>query len=178
MRWRPGKSIGFCAGAPWGDVAAARGLGHVLVGSSDLWPGHPEKCLSVSTAWAKANPDGLVALTRALLQACAICNDPAESNAVADLLACIGLPRAACLRSLPGGAGRERVVFASAASGEGGRDGWHADKQLARWFLDQLESGGWATGEVSGDAADALYRPDLLAPALAAEARRLETDPG
>ena len=164
-----GQVAGFCAGAPWGDLAVTRNLGHVLVGSSSLWPGHPEKCLCVATAWTEAHPEGMLALTRAMLQACAICRDPAQSGAVADLLAGIGLPREECVRSLPGGDSRERVVFASAAATVD--EIWHADRQLALWFLEQMQAAGLATGDVAPEVAAGIYRPDLLLPALAAEAR-------
>ncbi len=165
-----GQVAGFCAGAPWGDVAVTRGLGHVLAGSSDLWPGHPEKCLCVASAWAEAHPAGMLALTRAMLQACVVCNDAAQSGTVADLLAGIGLPRDGCVRSLPGGRGRERVVFAGADAAGGDGAVWQADRQLALWFLEQMRLGGWAAGDVARDVAAGIYRPDLLRPALEAEA--------
>src|SRR4051794_35510385 len=40
-----GTISGFCAGAPWGDVAEAQQAGRVLIGTSAIWPFHPEKCL-------------------------------------------------------------------------------------------------------------------------------------
>ena len=171
-----GQVAGFCAGAPWGGVAQAKGVGEMLVGSSRLWPGHPEKCLCVATAWAESKPDGLVALTRAMLQACAICNDPVQGDAVADMLAGIGLPRRETRSSLPGGDGQERVVFASTLGMQSGRDDesggiWHTDRQLALWFVEQMQEGGWASRDMAPDVAAGIYRPDLLLPGLEAETR-------
>ncbi len=51
-----GSITGFCAGAPWGDLAERQDIGRVLVGTSVIWPFHPEKCLAVSAAWAEENP--------------------------------------------------------------------------------------------------------------------------
>src|SRR3954451_13616505 len=52
-----GTISGFCAGAPWGNVAERENAGQILIGTSVIWPFHPEKCLCVSEAWADANPD-------------------------------------------------------------------------------------------------------------------------
>ena len=52
-----GQIAGFCAGAPWGMAAELAGVGNVLLGTSDIWPFHPEKCLAVRDDWAVANPD-------------------------------------------------------------------------------------------------------------------------
>ena len=171
-----GQVSGFCAGAPWGGLAQSQNVGRVLIGSSRLWPGHPEKCLCVATGWAEAQPEALVALTRVMLRACAICNDPAQNAAVAELMAASGLPLAETRSSLPGGDGEERVMFASAESMQGqaiDESGgvWHADRQLALWFVEQMKEGGWASREMTAEMAAGIYRPDLLLPGLEAETR-------
>ena len=169
---KAGQIAGFCAGAPWGEVAAAQGQGVIVGGSSTLQPSHPEKCLCVAAGWAQAWPDDLVALTRAMLQACAICQDPAQADAVAGLLAGIGLPRAECRLALPGGAGIDRIEFADAAAS--GPDAiWHADPRTAQGMLEIMRAQGWITASPDPDPgiARALYRHDLLLPALQAESR-------
>jgi NitT/TauT family transport system ATP-binding protein/nitrate/nitrite transport system substrate-binding protein len=164
-----GQVAGFCAGAPWGDVAATRGAGVIIAGSSTLRPGHPEKCLCVAAAWAESRPDRLIALTRALIQACAICADPAWADDVANLLAGIGLPRDECRRALPGGIGPEQIGFADAAA-SGPNPIWHADPNAALAMLEAMRAQGWLPQGIDATAASALYRPDLLLPAMQAEA--------
>src|ERR1700733_3936262 len=74
-----GSIAGFCAGAPWGDVAEAQAAGHILIGTSVIWPFHPEKCLCVGEAWADANAELLHHLLRAVLRAQIRCDLPEEA---------------------------------------------------------------------------------------------------
>lgn len=161
-----GRIAGFCAGAPWGDVAAARGAGQVLLGTSSIWPHHPEKCLAVGSAWAEAQPEALVHLLRAVLQAQILCDRPEEAPAIAALLARpdgLGLPEAATLAGLPGGSGMEQIGFHAGAA-------WFPAQAHALWFLRQMQRWGWLSADAALEAvARSVYRPDLLAPALAAE---------
>jgi nitrate/nitrite transport system ATP-binding protein len=72
-----GNIVGYCAGEPWNVRAVARGVGTIRFTDADLWPTHPEKVLGVSRAWARQNPKTHAALVRALLMACARCDDRA-----------------------------------------------------------------------------------------------------
>ncbi len=63
------------------------GAGRILIGTSVIWPFHPEKCLCVGEAWAEANPDLLHHLLRAVLQAQVRCDQPEEAAGIAALLA-------------------------------------------------------------------------------------------
>ncbi len=165
-----GGIAGFCSGAPWGDVAAAAGAGHVLLGSSALWPGHPEKCLAVAASWAEAQPEALAGLTSALLQAGRICETASEADGVAALLAGIGLPLQPCRNALPGGAGAERIRFAAIPAEDAGpRTIAIADRDHARWFLGQMQRWGWIAPETGFAEINELYRPELLQPALVSE---------
>ena len=160
-----GRIAGFCAGAPWGELAEQRGSGEVLLGTSDIWNAHPEKCLAVAAPWATANPTALQALLRALLQAQRLCKRDDMSPWIARCLAepPLALPREATLACLPGGSAKERVHFAP----EEVAYPWpsHAD-----WFLSQMRRWGWlAANECLKGAADRIYTPDLLAPAAAEE---------
>jgi two-component system, oxyanion-binding sensor len=160
-----GRIIGFCAGAPWGDAAEAAGDGVVLLGSSAIWGHHPEKCLALAEPWAQAHPDAVTALLRALLAAGRACARAEEAPALAGLLAEAGIaaPRRALLAALPGGAGQERIGFHDGAA-------WFPWLSHARWFLAQLQRWGWlAAGADAAALARAVYRPDLLAPAAAAD---------
>jgi ABC-type nitrate/sulfonate/bicarbonate transport system substrate-binding protein len=163
-----GRIDGFCAGAPWGAMAARAGLGRTVVVSSGIWLDHPEKCLAVRADWATEHPAALQALLRALLLASLRCDDPAETPALAALLAepsFVGVPAEAIAASLPGGPpGGEvdRSVFAA----HGATFPWRVH---ARWFLDQMAR--WRSLPPGTDAAataERVYRPDLYEKAATA----------
>ncbi|MDE2201022.1 MAG: ABC transporter substrate-binding protein [Rhodospirillales bacterium] len=156
-----GRIAGFCAGAPWGDVAAAGGAGAVLFGTSAIWAGHPEKCLAVSEDWIGRHPAALTKLLRAVLHAQRLCDDPAEAPALARLLegGLLALPPGSTSAALPGGAGAERIRFHAGAA-------WCPFPAHAAWFAGQMRRWGWLGADL---AARDLYRPDLLAPAARAE---------
>ena len=157
---------GFCAGAPWGDVAERQAAGRILLGTSAIWPFHPEKCLCVGEAWADANPDLLHRLLRAVLRAQISCDRPEEAPAIAALLADpngLRLPEEASRAALPGGTGAELIRFHT-------REAWFPARAHALWFLGQLRRWDWLDGRTDLDALAArVYRPDLLASAIEAE---------
>lgn len=162
-----GAIAGFCAGAPWGEVAEQRGVGRIITGTSAIWPSHPEKCLCVGEAWADANPEALQRLLRATLLAQARCELAEEAPAIAALLSDpdgLGLSETATRAALPGGRGAEQIRFFS-------REAWFPARAHAHWFLAQMRRWGWLDQAVDLDAlAGRVYRPDLLAPAVVAEA--------
>jgi ABC-type nitrate/sulfonate/bicarbonate transport system substrate-binding protein len=161
-----GSIAGFCAGAPWGDVAEARQAGRILIGTSVIWPFHPEKCLCVGQLWADANPDLLHQLLRAVLRAQVRCDLPEEAAGIAALLADpngLGLPEEACRAALPGGVGAELIRFHT-------REAWFPARAHAVWFLGQMRRWGWLEDTADLQAlASEVYRPDLLAAAVEAE---------
>ena len=161
-----GTIDGFCAGAPWGDVAERRGAGRTVIGTSAIWPFHPEKCLCVGEAWAEANPGLLQHLLRALLLAQSRCDLPAEAAGIAALLADPngpGLPAEASRAALPGGGGAELIRFYN-------REAWFPARTHALWFLGQMRRWGWLEDGMDREGLAAqVYRPDLLAPAVIAE---------
>lgn len=63
-------------GEPWNSRAVYEGIGVVLTTDPDLWPGHVEKVLGVTEAWAEQYPQTHLALIKALLEACEYCDDP------------------------------------------------------------------------------------------------------
>jgi ABC-type nitrate/sulfonate/bicarbonate transport system substrate-binding protein len=161
-----GTIAGFCAGAPWGEVAERAGVGRILLGTSVIWPFHPEKCLCADEAWAEANPELLHHLLRAVLLAQIRCDLPEEAPMIAALLADpngLRLPEAACIASLPGGSGGELIRFHA-------REAWFPAHAHALWFLGQMRRWGWLDDQIDLDAlAGRVYRPDLLAAAVHAE---------
>jgi len=150
---------GFCAGAPWGFAAEQAGAGAVLLGTSDIWPFHPEKCLAVREDWAMAEPDSLTRLLRVLMRAQMICDRPEEADAVAAILADEGglaLPRDAARSALPGGTGLEQIHFHNAGAA-------YPAPPHAIWFLLQMRRWGWLDeGMDVGSVARTVYRPDLF----------------
>jgi ABC-type nitrate/sulfonate/bicarbonate transport system substrate-binding protein len=161
-----GSIAGFCAGAPWGDVAEHEGAGRILIGTSVIWPFHPEKCLCVGEAWADANPGLLHHLLRGVLRAQIRCDLPDEAPMIAALLSDangLRLSEAACRAALPGGYGAELIRFHT-------REAWFPARAHALWFLGQMRRWGWLDDETDLDALAAqVYRPDLLASAVEAE---------
>ncbi len=167
-----GRIAGFCAGAPWGEVAAQEGVGSVLLGTSAIWPNHPEKCLALATTWASTQPDAVQMLLRALIRAGRLCDAADEAPGIARLLADpkgLGLPEQATRAALPGGDGAETIHFRAGPA-------WPSH---ATWFLEQMRRWGWISDFDPASAARAVYRPDLVVPAAGAEGlRRPQDSPG
>lgn len=161
-----GEISGFCAGAPWGQVAERNGAGRILIGTSSIWPFHPEKCLCVSEPWAEANPEMLHHLLRAVLRAQIRCDVPEEAPMIAALLADprgLHLPEEDCRAALSGGGGAELIRFHT-------REAWFPARAHALWFLGQMRRWSWLDEVVDIKAlANQVYRPDLLAAAVEAE---------
>jgi NitT/TauT family transport system ATP-binding protein/nitrate/nitrite transport system substrate-binding protein len=159
-----GEIDGFCAGAPWGAVAASQGLGRTIAVTSEIWRRHPEKCLAVRRDWSEGQPVALQAMLRAILRAGRRCDDPEAAPEIAALLAkpaYLDLAEATILGSLPGGTNpdADRSIFHAHAA-------TYPFISQARWFLTQ--SARWRELPVDFDAArvaGTVYRPDLYAPA-------------
>jgi nitrate/nitrite transport system substrate-binding protein len=83
-----GHIDGFCAGEPWGALAAQDGSGFTVAASQHIWPGHPGKALGATAAFADANPQACRALVAALLEAGRwIDASPLHRDAAAEVLA-------------------------------------------------------------------------------------------
>ncbi len=81
-----GEIDGFCAGAPWGALAARTGSGAIVAESATLAPGHPEKFVVLRADFAEIRL-AAGALRAALGAATALCRAPDEAPALAHLLA-------------------------------------------------------------------------------------------
>ncbi len=146
----------FCAGSPWPQTAQLLGRGEVLFSDPDYWSLKPEKVLGVRAAWAEANPEGTIALVRALLRAAMWASAPGNREDLIRILA-----RRAYVH-----APAEAIAMALAEGGSG----LILDPQVAtypwishaKWFLGQMVRWGMLTPEHDFDQlARHVYRPDL-----------------
>jgi nitrate/nitrite transport system ATP-binding protein len=83
---KSGSIDGYCVGEPWNARAVSEGIGVVMATDNDIWPGHIEKVLGVTEAWAEQYPKTHIALVKALLEACEYCDDRRNREEIADLL--------------------------------------------------------------------------------------------
>jgi NitT/TauT family transport system ATP-binding protein/nitrate/nitrite transport system substrate-binding protein len=154
-----GQIAGFCTGAPWGMAAELAGVGKVLLGTSEIWPFHPEKCLAVRDDWAVGNPEALTRLLRALMRAQVICDQPEAAEQIVATLTDetgLALPQQAARAALPGGSSHEQIHFHGAGAA-------FPALPHALWFLRQMRRWGWlAEGVDIARAARTVYRPDLF----------------
>jgi len=161
---RAGRIAGFCAGAPWGDVAERAGVGVTVATAGDVWRSAPGKALAVRERWSERRPDELAGLVRALYRAARFCDAPANASYVASLLArraWLAVDSHAILSSLPGTLGRNESRFhASAAT--------YPWRSHALWFLAEMRRWGLIEPGLPIRAiAERVYRPDFYAAALA-----------
>jgi len=169
-----GQIDGFCAGEPWGSVAVAAGAGVILTTKANIWRTGPDKVLGVRRDWAERHEDALVRLIRAVWRAAVWCDDPANREALAELLARpehLAQPAEVLLPSLskrlidPTGRPREVggfLVFAEQAASFP----WISH---ALWFYAQMvRCGQVAFSPAGAETAANTYRPDLYRSALTA----------
>lgn len=162
---REKQIAGFCAGAPWGEVAQRAGVGYSIAGSSDIWHNAPEKAFAVRARWADQHPEALDGAMRALRRASRFCDDPENAAYTASLLArgrYLKLDSHAILNGLPGAekATNSCVFFRGATTFP-----WRSQ---GLWFLSQMRR--WSLIDDSVDLrtlAERVYRPDLYRAALA-----------
>ena len=82
-----GTIDGFCVGDPWNLRAEIEGIGFTIARDIDIWKGHPGKVLGCRADWAAAYPNTFIALTKAMLEACQYCSDPANAQEIRTILA-------------------------------------------------------------------------------------------
>jgi nitrate/nitrite transport system ATP-binding protein len=83
---RRGQIDGFCVGEPWGSKAVVEGVGFVVATDLEIWAGNPEKVLGVREDWQRQNPAAMLALVKALLEACEFCDEPRHRLEIAEIL--------------------------------------------------------------------------------------------
>lgn len=156
----------FAAGQPWSEMAARAGIGTTWMRSSDVWANHPEKLLGMSNGLTERDPMRVAALVRALLRAAVWCDDAANADELARLLAqprWFDLPADAIRTSLPGATSgnADPICFFR-------NDTTLPDPAHAAWFARVLAGGGWLKlDQATVDAARALYRPAIVRSAAA-----------
>ncbi len=167
-----GQIDGFCAGEPWGTVAANDGTGVILTTNAHIWRNSPEKVLGVRRAFAEEDPARLAGLVRALYRAAAWCDLPESQEALALLLArpeYVGRPvdqiRPCLARRLRSGDGAFHPVEGFLNfSRNAATFPWTSH---ALWFYSQMVRWGQATpSEDAAAIARDTYRPDLYRAAL------------
>lgn len=85
-----GTIDGYCAGEPWNSLAVREKIGWCPTWSAAQQPGHVEKVLMVTERFAETRPAEHAALIAALFEACAWCDEPANREPLAQLLARAG----------------------------------------------------------------------------------------
>lgn len=154
-----GRIAGFCAGAPWGALAEAQGIGSTIATSHDVWRNGPEKVFAVRQDWADGHRDELQSVLRALLLSARHCDDPANADGIARTLSAVdylGVDADAIRRSLPGHGKASSVFFSHAATCP-----WLSHEE---WFIAQMKR--WNL--LSDSPAVRIFRPDLYAVAARA----------
>lgn len=160
-----GRIDGFCAGAPWGEVARRAGAGATIAASRDVWRCAPEKALAVTALWAEAQPEALAGALRALARASKFCDDPENAAYTAALMSrrkYVDVDPHAILAGLPGGARPNEgcIFFRGAATFPWRSHGLWILSQMRRWgLIDE--------GLDLRELAARVYRPDLYRFALA-----------
>jgi len=161
-----GKIDGFCAGAPWGEVAARAGAGRTVTTSHAIWNHGVEKVLAMRQRIAEETPERLQAVLRAVLRAAVYCDNPANAPSVATILAqqhYLGISAEIIVTSLPGAASHGRsdadisIFFANATNVP-----WRSH---AQWFLGQMQRWGYVAKNADLSTATAIFRPELYAQA-------------
>lgn len=146
---------GYCAGEPWGHLAARSGLGRVAITSREIWAGRIEKVYAVRQDWADRHPDTHRAILRALLLAARWCDQPENRAELAELLSRPGHVNAPLplLRVLL--ESEDRPVFHQHAA----NFPWRSQ---GLWYLAQMRRWGQIEAPVDGmRLVDQVFRADL-----------------
>lgn len=163
---------GFCAGEPWGSVAATIGAGVIATTKAHIWRASPEKVLAAREQWAEQKPQRMDALVRALHAAAAWCEESSNRKELAailarphylDLDASVLMPGLS--RTLLAPSGRSETVGGFLQfSGGAATFPWTSH---ALWFLAQMARWGEVEPtEAAVNIARTTYRPDIYRRAL------------
>jgi ABC-type nitrate/sulfonate/bicarbonate transport system substrate-binding protein len=162
---RAGHLDGYCVGEPWASLAVMQRSGWVVTRSAELAPQHPEKVLMVRQAYAEREHDEHMALSAALLEACAFCDSPANRDEVIHLLArreYVGAPVEA-LRMSMGDTydfGYGRVEDCPGFNLFSRNDANAPTPEKAAWVIDGLVRSGLVES-LPADLVDRCFRMDL-----------------
>ena len=165
-----GSIDGFCAGPPWGRLAADRGAGRVAFRGLRLQPGVPEKALALRENDSLRDPDMIPRLIRAVASAAEWCAEPAHAD---EMFAILAEPDAVGVdaRTIRAAIDRSGMRLA-------GTDVLRPDAGRATWIAERMSRWGQAKG-VDGarmrSATEAGFRPHSFDEALGALAGPLPT---
>ncbi len=155
---------GYCAGAPWNDVAVAAGLGRIAALGCELAPDAPEKVLAVS-----ARLDGAtLPLVRAVAKAGRWCADPANRTELVQRLArrsYLNLDAELIGRAFYGDVILDAAGTSRRAPGHLslGAPVQEPEARHVHWLVGQMRAAGQIPPECDAEAAaGAVYRPDLF----------------
>ena len=155
---------GFCAGAPWNDVAAAAGHGRIAVLGSALAPDAPEKVLAVSERLDSTT----LPLVRAVARAGRWCADPQNRGELINRLArrpYLDLDATIIARTFADGSAELPAAGAGPSFGAAIQEPRPAD---AVWLLEQMQAARQIADQTAlEDAITTVYRPDLYRAAVA-----------
>jgi two-component system, oxyanion-binding sensor len=160
---------GYCVGEPWNQQAVSLGIGRVAATGHQIWKATPEKVLGTTESWAQRNPKTLIALVKALVEACAWLDEPSNRIEAARVLAApryVNAPVEVIARSMSG-----EYRFARDARPVAVPDFHIFHRQAANfpwrshadWFLAQMMRWGQADAGI-GDpqaVADRVFRCDI-----------------
>jgi nitrate/nitrite transport system substrate-binding protein len=76
----------FCVGEPWNEQLVHQGIGYTATTTTELWKGHPEKCLGMRAAWVDNNPLAAKALVMAVLEAQQWCEKSENKDEMAKIV--------------------------------------------------------------------------------------------
>jgi two-component system, oxyanion-binding sensor len=169
-----GEVDGICVGAPWNSVAVERGVGVVVLTTSQIWLRGVEKVLAMRTERMEAEPELTHRLARALYRAGETFVDPARIEQIGAILArpeYLDGSEAAIKRVV-----QDQVLFACSTDPVHVRDFMFQHREAANfpwqsqaaWLYAQMaEAGHLIANQPDYDSAQNVFRPDVYRAALA-----------
>ena len=82
-----GTMDALCVGEPWNDQIVHQAIGYSACVTGEIWNDHPEKSLGMRADWVNANPRAAVALTAAVIEAQIWCDELANKEELAGMIA-------------------------------------------------------------------------------------------
>ena len=150
---RAGNIDGFFGPEPFNQRAVYDGIAFLHVLSKDLWHGHPCCSFGTSQAFIEQNPNTFAALYRAILNASAAANDPANLPAISKAIATpnyLNQPEIVIRQALTGryADGLGQVQNQPDRSGFDPMP-WYS---MATWMLTQMKRWGYVKGDLDYNA--------------------------
>lgn len=185
-----GTIHGYCVGEPWNQAAVFKGIGVPVVTDYEIWKNNPEKVFGITKAFAEANPNTTLALTKALIRAAMWLDENNNANRM----------KAVEILSKPEYVGADAKVIANSMTGtfeyEKGDKRAVPDFNVffrhfatypyysdAIWYLTQMRRWGQIaeakTDDWYADVAKKVYRPEIYLKAaklLVEEGKAKEAD--